>query len=432
MSPTLDALFRYLDASVSPYHAVEAVRGRLVAAGFRELQERDVWRLQTGDRVFMTRGGGSLAAFAIGTRSPQDAGFRLVGAHTDSPNLRIKPQPDVNRHGYRQLAVETYGGVLLSTWMDRDLGIAGRVMLASTSGQLEPRLVNLARPLARIPNLAIHLNRGVNTDGLILNVQRHMVPVIGLQEAGGPGLTDLLAEALSADGEACKPEDIAGWDLGLYDLQGATVGGAGGEFIHSARLDNLASCHAALQALTGATGEREATLGIVLYDHEEVGSNSAQGADSSFLRDSLQRVAAAVGGDGADALPRAIAQSLLISADMAHAVHPNYSDRHEPGHKPVLGGGPVLKSHSGQAYATDGESGARFTMLCRSAGVPMQRFVSRSDLGCGSTIGPITASKLGLRTVDVGNPLLSMHSIREMAATADVEMMAKVLAVHFA
>jgi len=431
MPSEVDALIPYLDASVSPYHAVEQTRGRLLEAGFRELHERDAWELSAGDRVLTTRGGGSLAAFVIGDAQPAQAGFRLVGAHTDSPNLRIKPNADVKRDGYHQLAVESYGGVLLSTWMDRDLGIAGRVMLAGDAAQPTARLVNLDRPLARIPNLAIHLNRGVNKDGLKLNAQKHMVPIVGLQSSDGPSLAELLAEALGTPGAKCSAEHIVGWDLGLYDLQGASVAGVGGEFLHSGRLDNLASCHAATEAIAQTAGRRDTTLGIVLYDHEEVGSQSAQGAQSTFLPDCLHRISSACGGD-ADALQRAVAHSFLISADMAHALHPNYSDRHEPGHQPVLGGGPVLKSHAGQAYATDGESGARFALLCRNAGVPLQRFVSRSDLGCGSTIGPISAARLGLRTVDVGSPLLSMHSAREMAATADVAMMQRVLAAHFA
>lgn len=432
MHDAAHALSAYLDASPSPYHAVQQAELLLGAAGFRRLDEADTWQLAHGDRVWVTRGGSSLAAFVVGNQPAEEGGFLLVGAHTDSPNLRIKPQPDLSRHGYRQLAVEGYGGLLLSTWMDRDLSVAGRVVVQDHGRQLSAHLVDLRQPLLRIPNLAIHLNREVNQQGLVLNPQRHMVPVLGLDGDAYGNFRTLLAEHLAEAGHPCTAPDIAGWDLGLYDTQGAVIAGHGDAFLHSARLDNLASCHSALTALTAtAEGDMAATRGVALYDHEEVGSRSAQGADSTFLQHTLQRLTAALGNPAADALPRAIARSFLVSADMAHAVHPNYADRHEPGHRPLLGGGPVIKRHVGQAYATDGEAEARFVGLCQQANVPMQHFVSRSDLGCGSTIGPITAGQLGIRTVDVGNPLLSMHSIREMCATADIDLMQKALQAHF-
>jgi aspartyl aminopeptidase len=427
-------LLGFIDASPTPYHAARSAARRLAQAGFAELHEHDAWTLAPGQRAFVVRGGASLAAFVVGARPPHEAGFRLVGAHTDSPNLRVKPRPDVTAHGYRQIAIEPYGGVLFSTWLDRDLALAGRVVLDDGTPVGTTHLVDLRRPLLRIPNLAIHLNRTVNSEGLKLNAQTHMVPVLALEGDGdesGSSLHRAVAGALADAGVDSGPDRIIGFDLCLYDVQPPAVGGLNGEFIFSARLDNLASCHAALEALAEAPPHADATRGIVLYDHEEVGSESAQGAGSPFLRDLLARIVEATAPAEPSALARSLARSLLISADMAHAVHPNYAEKHEPGHRPVLGAGPVLKTNYGQSYASDAETSARFQMLCQRAGVTPQHFVSRSDQACGSTIGPITAGRVGLRTVDIGNPLLSMHSIREMAATADVSAMLRVLGAFF-
>jgi len=433
--PLARDLLAFIDASPSPYHAVLEASRRLEAVGFHRIDERDAWSLAPGSRFYVTRAGSSLAAFIVGDRPPQQRGFQLIGAHTDSPCLHIKPRPDVRRHGYLQVAVEPYGGLLYSTWLDRDLSIAGRVVVAdegTPAGGAPPssttRIVRIARPLLRIPNLAIHLERTVNTEGLKLNAQQHLVPVIGLDRDGAPD--ELICDVLSRE-LGCKPSAIVGFDLCLYDTQPGAIGGARGELLFAPRLDNLASCFAAVEALCDAPLQAPATRGIVLYDHEEVGSQSTQGADSLFLRDLLERIANACSGGEADALSRALAHSFLISADMAHAVHPNYADKHEPGHRPVLGAGPVIKVNSGQSYATDGETFARFSLLCRSVEVAPQMFVTRSDLACGSTIGPITAGMVGMRAVDVGSPLLSMHSIREMAAASDVLAMQKVLDAFF-
>ena len=400
-------------------------------SGFRQLDEREPFVLHPGDRAYVVRGGSSLIAFQVGTDEPARSGFSLIGAHTDSPNLRLKPMPDLVRNGYRQLAVEPYGGVLYTTWLDRDLSVAGRVILAGKEGTATQRLVDLRRPLLRIPNLAIHLNRNVNSEGLVINAQQHLAPLLSLEATADVTLARLLEEALLGEGVECSNDSILGFDLCLYDTQAATVSGARGEFVHAGRLDNLASCFAATTALLEAAAVSKKTRVIALYDHEEVGSTSPQGADSVFLRDVLLRVTEALGGSGHEPFARAMSHSFLISADMAHALHPNYADRHEPGHQPLLGNGPVIKSNSNLGYATDGESQATFVQLCRAVGVTPQRFVTRSDLGCGGTIGPITAGQLGVRTVDVGSPLLSMHSIREMAATADVEQMQRVLAAFF-
>jgi aspartyl aminopeptidase len=433
-SATADAaandLLAYIDASPTPYHVVRETSRRLTAQGYRALDEREPWDLKPGDKVFVTRGDTSIAAFHLGTAPVDRAGFRLVGAHTDSPNLRLKPNAHAPRSGYHQLGVEVYGGVLFSTWLDRDLSLAGRVVVAR-EGRLEHHLVDFRRPLLRIPNLAIHLNRTVNTEGLKLNAQDHLVPVLALERSGAVDLKAMLVEELGKGGARVASGDILGFDLCLYDTQPSTRSGAFGEFLHAPRLDNLASSHSGLSALLAMSGPSAATCGVVLYDHEECGSRSAQGAASPFLRDLLERITLAHSDGRRDAFHRAMRHSFLVSADMAHAVHPNYASLHEPKHQPQLGAGPVIKSNVNQSYATDGESWAWFALCCREVGVTPQVFVTRTDLGCGSTIGPITAGELGLRTVDVGSPMLSMHSIREMAAAADVAAMVSVLRAFF-
>jgi aspartyl aminopeptidase len=296
---------------------------------------------------------------------------------------------------------------------------------------IETVLVDFGRPMLRIPNLAIHLNRGVNSDGLVLNAQSHLAPILGLAGNEARPLRKLLVHELTRGGVNIAPEQILGWDLALYDTQRAALSGLEQEFIHSARLDNLASCFAAIQALVHAEAPHDATRAIVLYDHEEVGSRSAQGAASPFLRHALQRITESFGEPAAEDFARAIARSFLISADMAHAIHPNYADRHEPDHAPVLGRGPVLKLNVNQSYASDGQTSARLALWCKRAEVSLQPYVVRSDMACGSTIGPITAAQIGLATVDVGSPLLSMHSVREMAATHDVGSLARLLEAYF-
>lgn len=417
-------LVHYVEASPTPWHAVQETVRRLSDAGYRELDEGETWSLSAGDKVYVIRGGTTLLAFQLGSDAPSEAGFRLVGAHTDSPNLRLKPRPEAGSHGVRQIAVEPYGGVLLHTWLDRDLSVAGRVVVRGEQG-LESRLIRIDRPICRIPALAIHLHRKVNDNGLILNKQSHLAPHLALEGAGEATIVSVVAEAVGV-----SPEHILGHDLCLYDVVPPTLGGAQGEFVFAPRLDNLASCHSGISALIEAQGPSRSTRGIVLYDHEEVGSRSKQGADSPFLAHVLARIARAVW-DRSDAPARALTKSFLISADMAHAVHPNWSDRHEPGHMPQLGKGPVIKSNVNQRYATDGESSARFAAWCAAADVVPQHFVTRSDLACGSTIGPISAGQLGIATVDVGNPMLSMHSIREMAGSADVAPMIAVKRAFF-
>jgi aspartyl aminopeptidase len=406
-------LCAFVDASPSPFHAAGEAKRRLAAAGFSGLDERSAWTLAPGDRRWVERGG-TLVAFVIGADHPAVAGFRMIGAHTDSPNLRAKPLANRTSRGYAQLGVEIYGGVLLATWMDRDLSVAGRVTLHRGPGKIESKLVDLKKPIARVANIAIHLNRGVNKDGLVLNEQKHMVPMIGL--GSDADLAKILAGALGED-----QKDIAGWDLGLYDTLPAALGGMSEELVFAARLDNLGSSHAATCALVEAAPRRAAaTRLIALYDHEECGSRSATGAAGSVLADVTSRIVEAVGAER-QGVQRAMSASLLVSADMAHAVHPNYPDQHEPQHTPELGKGLVVKTNANQSYATNGETAALFASFCREAGYAPQQFVVRTDLPCGSTIGPITAARLGVATVDVGAPMLSMHSCREMCGTRDVE-----------
>ena len=423
-------LLGFIDRAPTPYHAVaEAVR-RLEAAGYRPSPAADAWSLEAGERRYVVRNDGTLVAFEVGTAPPAEAGFRVIGAHTDSPNLRLKPRPDVTANGYRQFGVEPYGGVLLHTWLDRDLSIAGRVTLARGDA-VQTALVDFGRPLLRVPNLAIHLYRELRDEGLKLNAQRHLVPVVGLED--GPPLAELVASELRAQSIAEVGADaILAFDLMLHDTQRACVAGSRGEFVLAPRLDNLASCHAALTALAGASraGTSPFTRVIALYDHEEVGSRSAGGAAGPVLVEALERIVDGFKGGAPQGLARAVARSTLLSVDMAHAVHPNYADRHDPEHRPVIGGGPVIKVHASQAYASDAYTAGLFRSICARLGVEPQHFVSRSDLPCGSTIGPVTATRVGLRAVDVGNPMLSMHSCREMAGTGDVAPMIEVLGAY--
>lgn len=417
-------MLRYIDASPSPFHAVQAAEARLQAAGYTALDEAEAWDLPPDARRYVVRGGGSIIAFRTGTAPAIEAGLRLVGAHTDSPNLRLKPRLAKAAHGHVQLDIEPYGGLLLATFADRDLALAGRVLVRAGQGT-EPRLVRSEGAVARVPNLAIHLNRQVNDDGLKLNKHQHLPAVVAQHVEGTDPET--MVRAWLAELAGCAPDDILGHDLCLFDVQDGAFSGLDGAYLHVGRLDNLASCFVGLTALIEGEAPRAHGRVLSLFDHEEVGSLSSRGADGSFLPDVLRRLA----GDAADALPRVLARSHQVSADMAHAVHPNYADRHDGTHQPVMNGGPVIKSNVNTRYATDGETGALFRQVCLEAGVPVQAFVNRPDLACGSTIGSITAAGLGVRTVDVGNPMWSMHSARETAGTADQILMHRALARFF-
>jgi aspartyl aminopeptidase len=418
----LTDLLSYLGASPTPYHAVASAIERL--AGFTRLDERGSWNDLSPGRYYVVNEDSALVAFVVPSARPV-RGFRIVGAHTDSPNLRLKPRAEYHKDGYRQLGVEVYGGVLLNSWLDRDLALAGRVLVRDGAG-VTSRLVKLDKPRVRVAQLAIHLDREVNDKGLVLNRQDHLAPILGLGGAEHEELGAVCARALGVD-----PATIVTLDLMLYDTLAPALGGAKDELIFSARLDNLASCHAAIAALVQSTPQGDVVPLAALFDHEEVGSQSATGAESAFLPRVLTRLVHATGG-GPDDVARAMASSMCISCDMAHAVHPNYADRHEARHKPVINGGPVLKVNSQQRYATSGRTAALFAELCRAAEVPLQHYAHRTDLPCGSTIGPITSTLLGIPTVDVGNAMLSMHSCRELGGAKDPEQMTRVLARFYA
>ncbi|RBY96955.1 M18 family aminopeptidase [Blastococcus sp. TF02-8] len=415
-----DDLRAFVDASPSPSHAVAELARRLTAAGFTELAEADAWSPAPGGEHFVVRHG-SLIAFRVGAGSPAETGLRIVGAHTDSPTFKVRPNGDVRQAGYRLVGVEPYGGGLWHTWLDRELTVAGRLALRGGA----TALVRLPGAPLRLPSLAIHLDRGVR-EGLTLDPQQHLVPVWDRDLGSEPGLVEALAAA--ADVAA---GDVVGHDLVLADTQPAARTGADGTWVAAPRLDNLGCCHSGLHALLAApAGER--TQVFVASDHEEVGSGSMSGARGSFLEDVLRRLVTALDPGDPQAAPRALARSVLVSADMAHAVHPTRPERHEPAHRPVLGGGPVLKVNANQAYATDATSGGWFRERCDEAGVPLQAFVTRADLPCGSTIGPLTATRLGITTVDVGAPMLAMHSCRELASALDVPLVVGALTACFA
>ena len=435
------SLLELIDKSPTPFHAVEEFKHQLKNGGYVELMEQDSWDLSPGGKYFVIRNGSSLIAFCVGSIMPDESGFKIIGAHTDSPNLRLKPNPSYVKNGYIQLGVEVYGGALLTTWTDRDLSLAGRVVLKEASKKARKssrvkqkslssegygcasRLVKFDRPLLRIPQLAIHLNRSVNEKGLVLNPQNHLPPVFALSD--GKIKSKKMLEELVAGELNCDPTDILGMELQLFDLQKGTLAGVNNEFVFASRLDNLASCHAAMSALLESPRKDSATRVLVFYDNEEVGSDTAQGGGSPFLKGVLERISAG-GSKPREAFMRGIARSLFVSADMAHAIHPNYSEVHDANHLPMINSGPVIKSNAGQKYGTEGVSASQFEQFCEKAKVPVQKFAIRSDMRCGSTIGPITAANLGIRTVDIGSPMLSMHSIREMAGSKDQENLIRV------
>ncbi|OSX75570.1 hypothetical protein BU14_0231s0023 [Porphyra umbilicalis] len=476
--PLVTGLLNFIDASPSPYHAVAAAAALLRAAGYTALSEASPspWALTPGGRYFFTRGGASLVAFAVGARATAAAGggaFKVVGAHTDSPCFKLKPVAAARRSGYVQLGVQTYGGGLWHTWFDRDLTVAGRVVVRDAAdGRLAHRLVRVPWALLRIPSLAIHLSRELAKDGFKPDREAHTMPILATvaaaaaAAAAGLGGNDAPAAATARapsgaraakTGAATPPPvrhppelltvlaaqlgvpaaAIVDVDLSLADTQPCAIGGAHGELVLAPRLDNLHSCYTALTALTAADGTLadEADVRVVaLFDHEEVGSTSAVGANSALLPAAFARIHRSLPGGGldADAAAAAVTRSLLVSADMAHGVHPNYVSKHEERHRPALGGGMVIKTNANQRYATSGATGALLRAAVEAAaaaggwggkGAPasrVQEFVVGNETGCGSTIGPMLSARTGMRTVDVGAPQLAMHSVREVAAVADV------------
>lgn len=442
-------LVDFLNASPTPFHAVQESKNRLLKAGYQQLSERASWTLEAGGRYFFTRNYSTIVAFAVGKKYVPGNGFLIIGAHTDSPCPKLKPTTKVIKSGFLEVGVSTYGGGLWHTWFDRDLTVAGRVVLKRKNGEKSSyshELVRVEQPIMRIPTLAIHLDRGVN-DGFKVNTQTHLAPVLASiikaetnKPAGSnsteedtspskcngnqsddhhPLLLQLLANEL-----ACKPDEIVDFDIQVCDTQPSIIGGALKEFIFSGRLDNLCSSFCSLKALIDSSSDLAEEVGIrmvALFDHEEVGSQSAQGAGSPVLVDALRRITSHFGESSAEGLlERAIQKSFLVSADMAHCLHPNYPEKHEENHQPKMHRGLVIKDNANQRYATNAITSFIFREIAKLRNLPTQNFVVRNDVACGSTIGPILASGIGIRTVDVGAPQLSMHSIREMCGVDDV------------
>ena len=383
------------------------------------MTESEAWQLAASGKYYLTRNDSSIIAFTLNKEALTTQGWRLFGAHTDSPCLKVKPRPELHRQQIFQLGVEVYGGALLNPWFDRDLSLAGRVHYSSQTGELCSTLINFERPIAVIPSLAIHLDREANNERKV-NPQTDIPPALLISQ-NKPEFKTLLSDQLVAEG-ADNLDRVLDYELCFYDTQPAAQIGLKHDFITSARLDNLLSCYVGLQALIQASdADTPANAVLVCNDHEEVGSQSAIGAQGPMLSSTLQRIAA-----DHETLNRALANSWMISADNAHGIHPNYADRHDGNHGPLLNAGPVIKLNANQRYASNSETAALFRQLCDAVSVPVQNFVVRSDMGCGSTIGPITASRLGIRTVDIGVPTFAMHSVRETAGSEDAESLFKV------
>ncbi|MCT7352724.1 M18 family aminopeptidase [Streptomyces sp. 15-116A] len=413
-----DDLMTFLAASPTPYHAVANAAERLEKAGFKQVAETDAWDGTSGGK-YVLRGGAIIAWYVPEGAAPHTP-FRIVGAHTDSPNLRVKPRPDSGAHGWRQVAVEIYGGPLLNSWLDRDLGLAGRLTLRDGS----TRLVNVDRPLLRVPQLAIHLDRSVTAEGLKLDKQRHMQPVWGL----GDDVTDGDLIAFLEETAGIPSGEVTGWDLMVHSVEPPAYLGRDRELVAGPRMDNLLSVHAGTAALAAAAAGPDLRYIPVLaaFDHEENGSQSDTGADGPLLGGVLERSVFARGGSYEDRA-RAFAATVCLSSDTGHAVHPNYAERHDPTHHPRIDGGPILKVNVNNRYATDGSGRAVFAAACEKAGVPFQSFVSNNAMPCGTTIGPITAARHGIRTVDIGVAILSMHSARELCGAQDPFLLAAAL-----
>ena len=425
-------LLDFIDASPSPWHVIDTIENRLAnqTLGWQRLDESAKWTLQAGGRYYVVRDDSSIVLFIVGQKPLAETGFNIIGAHTDSPGLRIKPNAASLIDGLLRLGVEIYGGPILATFTDRDLSLAGRVAYKNEQDDIASLLVKFDQPLLRLPNLAIHMNRAVNEDGLKLHKQIEL-PLI-LSTSAEEQLPPAYFSTLLQQQTGLAAERILSWDLAVYDTQKGAFWGADSEFYANSQLDNLASCHAALQALLDdATPQADSTRVCALFDHEEIGSQSNKGADGSFLPDVLQRIALATA-TGSEDMARALAKSFMISADMAHAYQPNFPNAYDPEHKVSVNKGPVLKVNANHRYSSESVSMAMFADWCGQVGVPYQSYSHRCDLPCGSTIGPITSAKLGIRSIDVGSPMWAMHSIRESAGVLDHHYMIKVMKRFFA
>lgn len=422
-------LLDFIDASPSPWHVVSTIETQLAAQAqpWQRLDETAKWSLQPGGRYYVVRDDSSIVLFIQGQKPLAETGFRIIGAHTDSPGLRIKPNAAGSLDGLLRLGVEIYGGPILATFTDRDLSLAGRIAYKNEQDQIASKLVKFDQALLRLPNLAIHMNRAVNEDGLKLQKQLEL-PLI-LSASAEEQLPQAYFSSLLQQRSGIPASRILSWDLAVYDTQKGAFWGAESEFYANSQLDNLASCHAALQALLDDHCV-DSTRVCALFDHEEIGSETSKGADGSFLPDVLQRIALA-SSTGNEDYVRALAKSFMISADMAHAYQPNFPNAYDADHKVIVNKGPVIKVNANHRYSTESVSAAMFIDWCEQAGVPYQKYSHRCDLPCGSTIGPITSAKLGIRSIDVGNPMWAMHSIRESAGVLDHDYMIRVMKRFF-
>lgn len=418
---TTQQLIDFLNQSPTPYHAVAAAKKILMECEFTELTEGEEWRLKPGGKYFFSRRDASLLAFIYGRQNLTEDGLRIIGAHTDSPTLKVKPRPERTNHTYLQLGIEVYGGALLNPWFDRDLSIAGRVTVKDNNG-LSHHLIDFERPVAIIPSLAIHLDREANK-GRTVNPQEHMRPILLQAEEGDATLRGLLSREFSRSGLGIEEADILEYDLSFYDTQGASLVGVNQDFLASARLDNLLSCFAGLQAITAAGGEHSAV--VALFDHEEVGSQSDIGANGNMLLAFIERLAPSV-----EQRYQLLANSMLMSVDNAHGIHPNYPQKHDENHGPKLNSGPVIKVDANQSYATSSATASLVRLLADQAQVPVQSYVTRADMRCGSTIGPMSSAKAGIPTIDLGVPTFAMHSIRELAGAKDLDYLGAILACY--
>ena len=406
-------LFSFISQSPSPFHAIKSMTTILDSAGFVALEEHNQWEIKNGQPYYITREDGSLIAFNIGTKDRES--LRILGSHSDSPCLQLKPKPDIFIKDYHQVGVEVYGGALLNPWFDRELSIAGRVIYQKTDNSLCSVLLDFKRPIAIIPSLAIHLDRNANNEKQI-NAQKDIVPIIGLSSKTKTPFIDSIQEQLVSELPSVKVKKILGSDLFLYDCQTPCYSGLNKEFIISAKLDNLLSCFVLISVIAQAT--RDNSYIFVCNNHEEIGSSTASGAQGNLLSSVLERII-----PDASERQRTLAKSFFISVDNAHALHPNFQEKHEPSHDIAFNRGPVLKINASHKYATTGISNGIFKTLCAEKKISAQEFVMRSDMVCGSTIGPLTASKLGIKTVDIGAPSLAMHSIREMTGSNDPKLL---------
>lgn len=414
------SLCEFIAQATTPFHAVATMTAELEAAGYSFLAEDAPWDLVPGGKYYVVRNGSALVAFGVGREQGATAGMRMVGAHTDSPCLMVKPTPEKVQQGYFQLGVEVYGGALLNPWFDRDLSLAGRVSYRCENGQLRSSLIDFRSAIATVPSLAIHLDKEANKARSV-NPQTDILPLLcQLDDGESLEFRDLLKQRLLLEHPQCQVAKILDYELCFYDTQLPALVGLRGDFLASARLDNLLSCFTGLQAMLN--WDEASSVLLICTDHEEVGSQSAAGAQGPLLASVLQRLA----GDQV-AYAALTERSMMISADNAHGVHPNFSDRHDDNHGPILNCGPVIKINANQRYATNSETAGLFRMLAEQEGVPVQSFVVRSDMGCGSTIGPITAGGVGVRTVDIGVPTFGMHSIRELAGSSDACDLGRVL-----